>query len=177
MSEPRVDFSGTHIPPCLNIFYDLLSAPDQLLMTGGTGDQCGIGEAAYKVEILDESVVEYGGHPPDAPGGVDTFSGAGSEGAVCVAGGGSGEGLTGAGTVTSAVGSSTGAQPSPSSNSVATALASTPAAAIAASSVEAISPAAQLPAASTSAQVPALSTSARTWGSGRGGRRPPRSFQ
>jgi len=57
-------------------------------MTGLTADQCGVGEPAFKVEILDESVVEYAGHPPDAPGGVDTFKGTDvGEAAVCAAGG------------------------------------------------------------------------------------------
>lgn len=178
-------------------FNNLLPAPDQLLMTGSTGDKCGIGEAAFKVEILDESVVEYGGHPPDALGGVETFSGAGSEGAVCVAGGEAGGDATAA---AAATGLGTGV-PAVTSDSVATApLVSTPAVAstIAASSVVAApiqpvvsssssvppigavtSPATRLSAASTSAQVQvaAASASARTWGGGRGGRRPPRSFR
>jgi hypothetical protein len=44
-------------------------------MTGFEADKCGTGEPAFKIEILDESVVEYGGHPPDAPSGLDTFKG------------------------------------------------------------------------------------------------------
>jgi len=63
-------------------------APDLLAMTGLTADQCGIGEPAFEIEILDESVVEYGGHPPDAPGGVDTFKGTDVGGAASCPGGG-----------------------------------------------------------------------------------------
>jgi hypothetical protein len=82
-------------------------------MTGVTADQCGIGEPAFKIEILDESVVEYGGRPPDAPGGVDTFKGTGIGGtAVCATAGGntaagSAVGGTSVGAVASA-GASTG---------------------------------------------------------------------
>ena len=84
MTMPRVDFSGTS----QHHFENSRIAPDLLAMTGLTADQCGVGEPAFKVEILDESVVEYAGHPPDAPEGVDTFKGTDVGGAaVCAAGG------------------------------------------------------------------------------------------
>jgi hypothetical protein len=85
VTMPRVDFSGTSPTPVEK----LTSAPDLLAMTGLKADKCGKGEPAFKIEILDESVVEYGGHPPDAPGGVDTFKGADvGGGASCAAAGG-----------------------------------------------------------------------------------------
>jgi hypothetical protein len=100
VTKPRVDFSGTSPTPVTK----LTAAPDLLAMTGLKADKCGIGEAAFKIEILDESVVEYGGHPPDAPGGVDTFKGADVGGAaVCATAGGN----TAAGSA--AVGTSVGA--------------------------------------------------------------------
>lgn len=86
MTAPRVDFSGRSPLPISRKLLTLTTAPDLLAMTGTTGDQCGVGEPAFKIEILDESVAEYGGHPPDAPGGVDTFKGIDVGGAaVCAA--------------------------------------------------------------------------------------------
>ena len=91
-------------------------APDLLAMTGKTADQCGIGEPAFKIEILDESVVDYGGHPLDAPGGVNTFKGtdgggsascpggAGNTSPVSAAGGTSGSTVASAGASTGGAG-------------------------------------------------------------------------
>jgi hypothetical protein len=97
---PRVDFSGTSPTPVIK----LTSAPDLLAMTGLKADKCGKGEPAFKIEILDESVVEYGGHPPDAPGGVDTFKGSDVGGAAsCAAAGNTAAGSAAGGTSGSTV--------------------------------------------------------------------------
>jgi hypothetical protein len=109
VTKPRVDFSGTSPTPVTK----LTAAPDLLAMTGLKADKCGIGEPAFKIEILDESVVEYAGHPPDAPGGVDTFKGSDVGGAAscAAAGGNTAAGSAAAGTSVGAVasaGASTG---------------------------------------------------------------------
>jgi hypothetical protein len=108
MTKPRVDFSGTSPTPVTK----LTAAPDLLAMTGLKADKCGIGEPAFKIEILDESVVEYAGHPPDAPGGVDTFKGSDVGGAAsCAAAGNTAAGSAAGGTsgsTAASAGASTG---------------------------------------------------------------------
>ena len=106
MTMPRVDFSGTSPIPLRK----LTEAPDLLALTGLEADKCGIGEPAFKIEILDESVVEYGGHPPDAPGGVDTFKGTDAGGAAsCPAAGGNTANTLAAGGTSGGIGASAGA--------------------------------------------------------------------
>jgi hypothetical protein len=118
----------------------LTAAPDLLAMTGLKADKCGIGEAAFKIEILDESVVEYGGHPPDAPGGVDTFKEADVGGAaVCATAGGNtattlAAGGTSVGAVASAGTSTEGAGTTEAAALSPSALSSTPLAVSVASS-------------------------------------------